>query len=294
MSPVETILTERDQALISDIYKYRYLSVSQIEKIHFPSKRTAYRRLSVLGDGGYLQNFAVPNIPERIYCLARKGADLVASSLGVTITELQWSATTRAPKDYYFLRHFLEVNNFRIVLTSSCREASIDLVGYIPEYFGTRTAQGGLKKYIKDVVCDIQTPTYEISHTPDAVFALAKNGKPALFFLEIDRGTEVVSDAEKGVLKSFRFYINCLLREQYHRYEKDFRTGPFKGFRALIVTTSSERLANMQNACSKLDVQAKAKQFIWLTTEENIRNELIFGKIWTSADRDDNTMYSIG
>jgi hypothetical protein len=167
-------------------------------------------------------------------------------------------------------------------------------VGYIPEYFGTRTAQGGLKKYIKDVVCDIQTPTYEISHTPDAVFALAKNGKPALFFLEIDRGTEVVSDAEKGVLKSFRFYVNCLLAEQYHRYEKDFRTGPFKGFRALIVTTSSERLANMQSACSKLDVQAKAKQFIWLTTEENVRNELIFGKIWRSADRDDNTTYSIG
>jgi hypothetical protein len=294
MSPVETILTERDHVLISDVYKYRYLSVSQIEKLHFPSKRTAYRRLSVLGDGGYLQNFTVPNIPERIYCLARKGAELVASSLGVTITELQWSATTRAPKDYYFLRHFLEVNDFRIVLTSGCREAAIDLVGYIPEYFGTRTAQGGLKKYIKDVVCDIQTPTYEISHTPDAVFALAKNGKPALFFLEIDRGTEVVSDAEKGVLKSFRFYINCLLREQYHRYEKDFRTGPFKGFRALIVTTSSERLANMQSACSKLDVQAKAKQFIWLTTEENVRNELIFGKIWRSADRDDNTTYSIG
>ena len=294
MSPVETILTERDHALINDVYKYRYLSVSQIEKLYFPSKRTAYRRLSVLGDGGYLQNFTVPNIPERIYCLNRKGAELVALSLGVTIGELHWSATTRAPKDYYFLRHFLEVNDFRIVLTSGCREASIDLVGYIPEYFGTRTVQGGLKKYIKDVVCDIQTPTYEISHTPDAVFALAKTGKPALFFLEIDRGTEVVSDAEKGVLKSFRFYINCLLSEQYHRYEKDFRTEPFKGFRALIVTTSSERLVNMQNACSKLDVQAKAKQFIWLTTKENIRNELIFAKIWKSADRDDNTTYSIG
>ena len=294
MSPVETVLTERDHALLSDVYKYRYLSVSQIEKLHFPSKRTAYRRLSVLADGGYLQNFTVPNIPERIYCLDRKGAELVASSLGVTIGELQWSATTRAPKDYYFLRHFLEVNDFRIVLTSACKEAAIDLVGYIPEYFGTRTEQGGLKKYIKDVVCDIQNPTYEISHTPDAVFALAKNGKPALFFLEIDRGTEVVSDAEKGVLKAFRFYINCLLSEQYHRYEKDFRTGPFKGFRALIVTTSAERLMNMQIACSKLDVQPKAKQFIWLTTEDTVRKELIFGKIWKSADRDDNTTYCIG
>jgi hypothetical protein len=293
MSPVETILTERDHALISDIYKYRYLSVSQIEKLHFPSKRTAYRRLSVLGDGGYLQNFTVPNIPERIYCLARKGADLVASSLGVTITELQWSATTRAPKDYYFLRHFLEVNDFRIVLTSGCREASIDLVGYIPEYFGTRTAQGGLKKYIKDVVCDIQTPTYEISHTPDAVFALAKNGKPALFFLEIDRGTEVVSDAEKGVLKSFRFYVNCLLREQYHRYEKDFHTGPFKGFRALVITTSQERVDNMRRACSQLNVAQKAKQFIWLTTENSITSQSIFQAIWQSSDIEDMKTYSL-
>jgi hypothetical protein len=40
-------LTSRDISVLLDVCKYRYLSVSQIERLHFPSKRTAYRRLPV-------------------------------------------------------------------------------------------------------------------------------------------------------------------------------------------------------------------------------------------------------
>ena len=47
-----------------------------------------------------------------------------------------------------------------------------------------KTAEGGLAKYIKDFVCDVQHDGRTVNHTPDAVFALAKNGSPALFFLE--------------------------------------------------------------------------------------------------------------
>ena len=41
-------LTERDIAVILDVYKYRYLSSSQVERLHFPSKRTAWRRLETV------------------------------------------------------------------------------------------------------------------------------------------------------------------------------------------------------------------------------------------------------
>jgi hypothetical protein len=60
------------------------------------------------------------------------------------------------------------------------------------------TKQGFVKKYIRDSVG-------KYSHTPDAVFALEKEGNAALFFLEIDRGIEVVSDPEKGLLKAVVF-----------------------------------------------------------------------------------------
>jgi uncharacterized protein YjiK len=45
-----------------------------------------------------------------------------------------------------------------------------------------------------------------INYTPDGVFALEKNNRTALFFLEIDRGTEVLSNPEKGFSKAINFY----------------------------------------------------------------------------------------
>ncbi len=62
-------LTSRDVAVIVDVYKYRYLSVSQIEALHFPSKGTAWRRLRAMTALGYLKAFTAPSIPERLYYL---------------------------------------------------------------------------------------------------------------------------------------------------------------------------------------------------------------------------------
>ena len=63
------------------------------------------------------------------------------------------------------------------------------------------------------------------SHTPDGVFALKKGDNAALFFVEIDRGTEIVSDPEKGVLKSIVFYLNYWVSGKFARYAKDFDDG---------------------------------------------------------------------
>jgi hypothetical protein len=145
-------LTSRDIAVILDVYKYRYLSVSQVEALHFPSKRTAWRRLQALTTLGYLKAFTVPHIPERIYYLDKAGAEIVASEMQVTVADLQWYRYLKAPKDYYFLRHFLAINDFRILITSACQDSPIQLLGFIPEYFGEKTRQGNVKKYIRDKV----------------------------------------------------------------------------------------------------------------------------------------------
>ena len=47
-------LTERDVAFLIDLYKYRYLSTPQIATLHFPSDRTAWRRLSKLAGGQWI------------------------------------------------------------------------------------------------------------------------------------------------------------------------------------------------------------------------------------------------
>jgi hypothetical protein len=250
--------------------------------------------MRILKEAGYVESFNVPNIDESLFSVAKKGLKSVAESLGVEVKELKWTDTKTKPKDYYFMQHFLAINDFRIRLKEACDNSSITLFGFIPDYFGEKTQSGGIKKYIKDIICDINSEQEEISHTPDGVFALGKNGKSALFFLEIDRGTEVVSDVNKGVLKSLRFYISYLLNGKYQRYAKDFGVESFKGFRSLYVTTSDKRLQNIRQATDTLKISPKAKRFHWITTFEKIEEKNIFEPIWVSIDPHDTNSYQIG
>jgi DNA-binding PadR family transcriptional regulator len=290
----KAVITERDLAVVLDVYKYRYVTAAQIQRLHFPSLQTTYRRLRALVELGYLKTFAVPNIPERLYHLSQSGAELVAAQLSVEVADLKWSQTSHAPKDYYFLRHFLKAGDFRIALKLACQGADIQLLGFIPEYYGEKTSGGSPVKYIKDFVCDITDVSTKINHTPDGVFALMKNQVPALFFLEIDRGTEVISDAHKGVLKSVRFYLNYLVSGGYSRYQEDFQCSTFKGFRTLIVTTSVARIDNIRREISRLSFADKAKKLIWLTIDTDVSETSLFQPIWQSADLTDGMRYRIG
>ena len=184
------------------------------------------------------------------------------------------------------------------MLTQACEaSADIELLGFIPEYVGEKTEGKGVHKYIRDVVCDVQDLSQKLSHTPDGVFALQKEGKPALFFVEVDRGTEVLSQEDKGFLKAVRFYLNYLVDEQqpYQRYRQDFGCEGFKGFRVLFVTTSEKRLENMRQAVSALPFhRSQAKRFIWLSTFEQMAPERMFGEEWRSAEVTDERRYRIG
>ena len=286
------VFTERDLQLLAEVYKHRYLSVSQIQRLLFPSLQTAYRRLRSLTAQKLLIGFTVPNVPEHVYYLSPAGAAEVAGSLGVDASALKWKEHSRSPKDYYFLRHFLRINDFRISLTQSCKDGELQLLGFIPEYFGNRTPDGGISKYIKDAVCDVAGD--RLPHTPDAAFALGRSGKAALFFLEIDRGTEVVSDPEKGVLKACRFYMHYLISAGYQRYSQDFGCEQFRGFRALFVTSSEARLSNMRQAVSNFNFEEKAKKFLWFATEEQVLSTTVLRAGWRSGDHRDAALYRIG
>jgi Replication-relaxation len=205
-----------------------------------------------------------------------------------------WYRYSKAPKDYYFLRHFLAVNDFRILITQACHDSPIKLLGFIPEYVGEKTAQGSVKKYIRDTVCDIANSSLTYSHTPDAVFSLEKEGSAALFFVEVDRGTEIVSDPEKGFLKCIVFYLNYWIEKKWQRYNHEFGR-EFKTFRTLIITTSKERLTHMREATTRLPFrESHAKRFLWGTIQTQATADWIFESIWHSLDVNDVTLYRIG
>jgi hypothetical protein len=286
--------TERDSSLLVDLYKHRFLIIEQIQRLHFPSKQTAYRRMRLLKAAGYVSAFTVANIGESIFMVSPQGMQAVAETLGVDRDQLKWVQTKAKPRDYYFMRHFLAINDFRITLRLACEASGIQMLGFIPDYYGEKTESGVAAKYIRDAICDIANEREEVSHTPDGVFALERNGKQALFFLEIDRGTEIVSDHDKGVLKSVRFYANYLLEGKYQRYAKDFGIPEFKGFRSLYVTTTDIRLANIRQAAGALPIPIKAKRFNWITTFDKLTPSTIFTPIWFSTDPTDDSMYQIG
>jgi len=284
----------RDIEVLLSIYMYRYLSGSQIKRLHFPSDQTAWRRIKVLLELGLIKAFTVPNIPERIFYLDKKGADIVAIELHEDIQDLEWHRHTRQPKDYYFLKHFIAINDFRILITKACEASDIKLVGFIPEYVGEQTKEGFVKKYIRDRIADLAFSAVSYSHTPDAVFCLRKEDKAALFFLEIDRGLEVVNDPSKGFLKCAVFYLHYLIDKGYMRYEQDFGS-VFSSIHTLIVTTSQPRLQHMREAVTAYPFpKDSVKRLLWGTLNSWLRIDTMFNPIWQSMDTNDTTAYQIG
>lgn len=286
-------LTERDSLLFLDLLNYRYLSISQVQSLHFPSLQTAYRRMRVLKDAGIVNVFQVPNIEESIFFLSSKGYEQVSGIVEVDRFCNMSSVTKSQPKDYYFMRHFLAINDFRIMLKHSCQQSGIRLLGFIPEYYARQSQADSKYKYIRDSVTASSTSTDTISHTPDGVFALQKDGRTALFFLEIDCGTEVVSDLKKGVLKSLNFYTRYLLAGSYQRFARDFEVDSFKGFRALYLTNSKQRAENIRQSSLTLTVPEKAKRFLWITTNDKLESDKLFDLKWHSIDPKDDAIYRI-
>ncbi|MBZ0268479.1 replication-relaxation family protein [bacterium] len=287
----KVVLTERDVELLVSLFKYRYLTALQVERLHFPSAQTATRRLRMLQESGFVSMFQAPGAEERIVALADGGADVVAEHLTVPKPDLGWNGSQSKPKDYYFLKHFIGVNNFRIALTAACEaRTDLDLLGFIPEYLAERQEDGAIRKYIRDVVSDIRGPG-KITHTPDGVFALEKAGRAALFFLEIDRGTETVSDPRRGILKHIHFYLRYLDGDGYQRYREDFGVAePFRGFRALVVTSSPKRLENIREVGGRINFEPDhAKRFIWLASQDQVDGSDILSEIWRDLSPDGGT-----
>jgi hypothetical protein len=289
-------LTDRDRELLLALHEYRYLSLVQAERLLFPSAQTTARRIRRLERAGYVSTFAAPGVTGRFAALARSGAELVAHTFGAGLPDPRESrASLRRPQDYLFLRHFHMVTDLRIALKAACDRGGVQLLGFLPEYLASRNADGRLSKHIRGEAPGDERAGCRIAHVPDGVFALSRGTTGALFFLEADRGTEVIGDPRRGVLRMIAFYLALLKDGGFQRYQEEFACPePFKGFRVLFVTTSKDRVQNIREAGARLAVGSEhAKRFIWLSTSERAASTGILGSIWKSLDPSDPAEYAI-
>jgi hypothetical protein len=289
------VVTTRDTEILVAIYKFRFLSLAQIERLFFPSTQTANRRVRVLGAKDLVEVFRPPGFPERIVSLTRKGLEAAAGKLELPVEALGNSTARTQPKDYYFLRHFLAVADFRVNLTRACEQRpDLKLLGFVADHVVERTDQGGFRRLTRDLACDIPVGGEKVGHTPDAVFALQRGKDAALFFLEADRGTESVSHPERGFAKTLRFYLSYLASGGYRRYQDLFGVPSFKTVRVLVATSSRARLAHIRAAGAALQFKpADALGLIWLAETSAVTEETIFSSIWVSLDPGDAKTYRI-
>ena len=192
------------------------------------------------------------------------------------------------------LRHMLQINEVRIAFALACGKCDgINLVEFIPEYRGVRRDDGRPGRAVEDSVAVRNGSEHQGTLIPDAVVCLeqAKTGNRALFFLEVDLGSEKLVSMEPGrysLLKKMLLYNEYLKTKGFKRYNEMFDY-EFKGFRVLTLMDNAKRIQVLRRELTKRGIQ----KFVWFAKIQEISRQTLFDPMWLRADPTDVNAYSI-
>lgn len=261
-------LTERDVRILEAIHVYDgILSFSQIQRLFFSGRSQAERRMMLLYQHKFVNRPSYEQrrlLPEMIYWLDRRGAELVASQVGSAWGDFAWRKEPR----WFQVEHDLAVNDFRIALLEACRkDPDVVLETWIPESeFWVYPDQVSYKYNEQEIKRNIR---------PDGFFVLTTSGHRFRYLLEIDRSTE----------DNPRFLREKVLPGLAYIRSKAYETrfGHRSG-RWLVVTTGERRLRNMLQQARRGD----AKGLFYFTTFDQVNAQtLLHTPIWLRPDRDE-------
>ena len=270
-NPPPMQLTDRDRQVIEIVHTYRFLRQDQIQALVFRSKWSAQYRLVRLYQHRYLNRLFTAVFFGRgrtIYCLDKRGAELLAEEPTISKADLRWNRKNHQVTSQ-FMEHSLAVNDVRIALELSCRELACQITEWIDEH--------DLKKaHTRDQelvhVEGARGIKQRVAVVPDGYFVLQAGNRRAHVFLEVDRATIT----NKRWMQRVRAY------DAYYRsgrYETRYQT---RSLRVLTVTTGEERLANLKKATEK----AGGGMMYRFTTFNRVTAEDILTKpIWRIAGR---------
>jgi len=136
-------------------------------------------------------------------------------------------------------------------------------------------------------------PQRIISLKPDAAFSISDptEGKTVLFFLEVDRGTEILASPKRAPTDIRQKTLNygvCFDRQTYRKYESLWNC-QLNGFRLLFITDSVARLSTL---CSLVQAMPPS-DYIWLTVTDRMFEDGIAAEIWARGGRLDASPQSI-
>lgn len=289
------IVTERDRSILRSLAEYRLLTTEQLERLHFRSAQTALRRIRRLEEAGLVVRRRSDAVSTQIISLSPLGNAMLTTNVapGVDATVARRRPVTLPGA--YFLRHQLEVNDFRIALAlSASQRTDVELLSSIADTDRTAAAPATQPRaLLAETVAFGGGSAERITHTPDLAFAMRRCERQAFFLVEIDRGTEVVGDPKRGVGLFARFYLRALVSGAFDglRARLGLPEG-LRGFRVLVVTNSAARVETIRGRWGAMPTEHElAKRFIWLTTQEALHASSLLEHGWVSLDPRDETQY---
>lgn len=279
-------LTKRDIAIITACYEYRALTTPQIQQLIFQQQGKStqvkcQQRLKLLFHHGYLHRDEQPTkLTEGrrplIYFLDHKGAQLLAESLSVQVSDLDWNARDNtAGAGHLFIDHLLKTNDVRIAITIAAQEHGASIERWIDDKALRRR---NTKAYV--TLRGKKSDEQRVALVPDGYFHFKQQQHHSHYFIETDMCTVVGLSSKSGRrdwAKKIRSYLAYLESGQFQKRYKA------QAFRMLTVTTGASRLANLK----KVTEEAGGKSRFWFTTFEQLSSEAAFAQpIWQIAGRE--------
>jgi len=261
-------LTERDKRILEAIHAFDgMLGFSQIQQMFFSGKSQAKKRLMLLYQNGYLNR---PNreqrrkVPEMIYWLDKRGAEIVAAMNSMRSNELRWRKVPR----WFQVEHDIAVNKFRILMKKAC---SHDKDVALDEW----ASESEFRAFPDKISYIYQERTIKRNVIPDGYFMLSTPKHHIRYLLEIDRSTEDNPRFLREKILPGLAYIGS------DAFEKRFG---YKRGRWLVVTTGERRMGNMLRQAQRADARGR---FFFTTYNKLKLDTIIHAPIWKREDREE-------
>ncbi len=262
------VLTDRDCDILKLVNECRILRNSHIEALFFQSRSTAQFRLARLFHHEFLERHFLsvvsggPASSPALYSLGKRGAHILITRLGYDRSHIHLVKNDAI--GWHVLEHVLMINDVRVAIMQACRRQGITLMEWREE-----NSFRAEPDYVE--IKDKRNRTHKKPVLPDGYFCLDTPKGKARFFLELDRGTEVLSK----VIPQLEVYEAYTASGQY---QDRFHA---KSLRILIVTTTPKRLENLKAVARKVEGDRK----YWFTTFEQITPESVLtAPIWQQLD----------
>jgi hypothetical protein len=273
-NPPPFTLTDRDAQVVRHVHEHRFLTREQIQRLAFTPTTTSSckKRLTMLYHHAYLDRLYVPvtlpyGAPRAVYCLGRRGAELLASERSGGRGEVEWRRQDN-DRDIVFLAHTLAVNDVRIAVINACRERAWPMV-----WTDERELRSTL---FGDRIADPGTPGQAFAVIPDGHFTVDVDGVRYAFALELDRGT-----VEELRLRQKARLLGAWL--QSGAYARRFHLDTL---RVLFVVAAGASTASRLERLRRWTEAEGGRSLFWFAEQDRVlAGDVLFDSLWQVAGR---------